>query len=124
MNTPKMSTARRTGWLAGLLGRTSELSRFGSPLRNVAYARAMPTMPYSAQGCRPQWKIVYSRPNWALAGVDGSARSIGGVSRCESGSATPQKMRPMPMPVANIIEIHDIVLNSGRSSSRPRRMRP
>ena len=50
--------------------------------------------------------------------------SMGGVSRWESGSATPQKMSPMPMPVANIMEIQDMVLNSGRSSSRPSRILP
>jgi hypothetical protein len=50
--------------------------------------------------------------------------SIGGVSRWDNGSATPQKMSPIPIPVANIIEIQDMVLNSGRSSSRPSRIRP
>jgi hypothetical protein len=30
----------------------------------------------------------------------------------------------MPIPVANIIEIQEPVLNSGRSSSRPSRIRP
>jgi hypothetical protein len=60
----------------------------------------------------------------AASGLSASAMSIGGVNKCDSGSATPQKMRPMPIPVANIIEIQDTVLNSGRSSSRPRRIRP
>jgi L-asparaginase II len=45
MKMPKMSMARRPGWLVGLWGRTRELSRFGRPLRKVAYARAIPTTP-------------------------------------------------------------------------------
>ncbi len=63
-------------------------------------------------------------PRAAASGLPSSAIPIGAVIRWDSGSATPQKMRPMPIPVANIIEIQDRVLNSGRSSSRPKRIRP
>ena len=48
----------------------------------------------------------------------------GGLSKKVSGSAAPQKTRPMPMPAANSIEIHENIENSGSSSSRPRGMRP
>ena len=43
---------------------------------------------------------------------------------CEIGSATAKNISPMPMPALNIIATHDIVRNSGRSSSRPSRTRP
>jgi hypothetical protein len=49
---------------------------------------------------------------------------LGGVLRCESGSATPKNMSPMPMPALNIIATHDAVRNSGRSSSSPSRTLP
>ena len=60
----------------------------------------------------------------AAASVPGLARPSGGAARCEIGSATPKNIRPMPMPALNIIAIHETVLNSGRSSSLPRRIRP
>jgi hypothetical protein len=63
-------------------------------------------------------------PSWALCGLDGGASPIGGSSKWDNGSATPQKIRPIPMPVANIMEIQETVLNSGRSSSRPNLIRP
>ena len=49
---------------------------------------------------------------------------MGGKLKWFSGSATPQNIRPMPMPVANIIETHENVENSGSESSGPSRMFP
>ncbi len=48
----------------------------------------------------------------------------GAVSKCASGSLTPQNIRPMPMPALNIMATHDTVRNSGSSPSAPRWMRP
>jgi hypothetical protein len=48
----------------------------------------------------------------------------GGVTKWLSGSATPQNIRPMPIPALNIMAIHDVVRNSGCSSSAPSGMRP
>lgn len=73
---------------------------------------------------QPQWKKVYSIASAAAAPEPGSARPSGGVLRWVSGSATPQNIRPMPMPVANIIETQEKVLNSGVASSSPSRMLP
>src|SRR5687767_7615769 len=61
---------------------------------------------------------------FAASGVAGSAIPIGGVLRCVSGSATPQNIRPMPMPVANIMETQENVENSGSESSGPSLMFP
>jgi hypothetical protein len=47
-----------------------------------------------------------------------------GLEKCDSGSATPQKTRPMPMPAANSIENQGRSPNSGTSSSAPSRMSP
>ena len=79
---------------------------------------------YIAQGWKPQWKKVYSIAECAAASVPGSVMPIGGVLRCVSGSATPQNMRPMPMPVANIIDTQENVENSGFESSGPSLMFP
>ena len=67
---------------------------------------------------------MYSIASRAASGVPGSAMPIGGVLRWVSGSATPQKIRPMPMPVANIIDTQEKVLNSGSESSGPSLMLP
>ena len=56
--------------------------------------------------------------------MPGSARPIGGALKWVSGSATPQNIRPMPMPVANIIDTHENVENSGSESSGPSLMLP
>ncbi|MNY51634.1 hypothetical protein D3C86_1872410 [compost metagenome] len=40
------------------------------------------------------------------------------------GSATDQKIRPIPMPPLNSMAIQEVKANSGRSSSRPRRIWP
>jgi hypothetical protein len=49
---------------------------------------------------------------------------MGGALRWVSGSATPQNMSPIPMPVANIIETQENVENSGWESSGPSLMLP
>ena len=67
----------------------------------------------------PQWKKEYSIASCAASGDPGSASPIGGALKCVSGSATPQNIRPMPMPVANIIDTHENVENSGSESSGP-----
>jgi hypothetical protein len=54
----------------------------------------------------------------------GSLSPSGGAFRWVSGSATPQNMRPMPMPVANIIDTQENVENSGSLSSAPSLMLP
>ncbi len=79
---------------------------------------------YIAHGWKPQWKNVYSMASCAPCSEPGSARPRGGVSRCHSGSATPKNIRPMPMPVANIIETHENVENSGSELSGPSLMLP
>ena len=56
--------------------------------------------------------------------MPGSAMPIGGVFRWVSGSATPQNISPMPMPVANIIDTQEKVENSGSESSGPSLMLP
>ena len=48
----------------------------------------------------------------------------GGVAKCVNGSATPKNIRPMPMPALNIIATHEMVRNSGSSSSQPSGMLP
>jgi hypothetical protein len=48
----------------------------------------------------------------------------GGVAKCDSGSATPKNIRPMPIPALNIIATHETPRNSGSSSSRPSGMLP
>ena len=50
----------------------------------------------------------------APSGVPG-----GGEAKWLSGSATPQKTSPMPMPAAKSIANHDLRPNSGSSSSLP-----
>ena len=50
--------------------------------------------------------------------------SPGGWAKWLTGSATPQKTSPAPMPPANNIASQDTVENSGRESSGPRRTRP
>ena len=67
---------------------------------------------------------MYSIACRAAWGVPGSPIPIGGVFRWVSGSATPQKISPMPMPVANIIDTQEKVLNSGSELSAPSRMLP
>ena len=62
--------------------------------------------------------------SFAPSGVPGSSRPMGGVLRWVSGSATPQKIRPIPMPVANIIDTHENVENCGSESSGPSLMFP
>jgi hypothetical protein len=62
--------------------------------------------------------------SFAASSVPGSSRPIGGELRWVSGSATPQKIRPIPMPVANIIDTHENVENSGWESSCPSLMFP
>ena len=62
--------------------------------------------------------------SFAASGVPASFSSIGGALRWVSGSATPQKIRPIPMPVANIIDTHENVENSGSESSGPSLMFP
>ena len=79
---------------------------------------------YIDHGWKPQWKNVYSIARLAASGEPGSARPMGGVLRCVSGSATPQNISPMPMPVANIIETQENVENSGSESSGPSLMLP
>jgi hypothetical protein len=79
---------------------------------------------YIDQGWRPQWKKVYSIATRAVSRDPGSPRPSGGLVRCVSGSATPQKIRPIPMPVANIIDTHENVENSGAESSGPSLMLP
>ena len=79
---------------------------------------------YIDHGWKPQWKKEYSIASRAASGEPASARPMGGALRWVSGSATPQNIRPMPMPVANIIETHENVENSGSESSGPSLMLP
>ena len=83
-----------------------------------------PITAYIAQGWKPQWKNAYCIADSADSGEPGSPSPSGGVLRWVSGSATPQNIRPMPMPVANIIETHENVENSGSESSGPSLMLP
>src|SRR5688572_8928933 len=77
-----------------------------------------------AQGWNPQWKKLYSIARLAASALPGSARPSGGVLRWVSGSATPQNIRPIPMPVANIMDTQEKVENSGTESSGPSLMLP
>ena len=60
------------------------------------------------------------------AASPGSAGSVpgGGEARWLSGSATPQKTSPMPMPALKSIANQERSPNSGSSSSAPRRTCP
>ncbi len=71
-----------------------------------------------------QWKKVYCIDSAAAWAEPDSAWPSGGVLRWVSGSATPQNIRPMPMPVANIIETHEKVVSSASESSGPSLMLP
>ena len=73
--------------------------------------------------CSPQWRKV-----WVMACCP-ICTSVPvtpgrGLAKWLSGSATPQKTRPMPMPAAKSRANQDMVENSGLSSSLPRRMSP
>jgi hypothetical protein len=83
-----------------------------------------PTTAYMAHGWKPQWKYDHCIDSAAASAEPGSPLPSGGVLRCVSGSATPQNMSPMPMPVANIMETHETVENSGSLSSGPSLMPP
>src|ERR671920_636686 len=85
---------------------------------------ASPTTAYIAQGCSVQWNSVVAIAVWMASDDSASLVSGGGATKCDSGSATPKNIRPIPMPALNIIAIHEMVRNSGRSSSRPSGIRP
>src|SRR4028119_1317688 len=85
---------------------------------------ASPTMAYIAHGCSVQWNNVAPVAAWTAPDDSACAVSGGGAPKCDSGSATPKNIRPIPMPALNIIAIHEIVRNSGRSASRPSGIRP
>lgn len=55
----------------------------------------------------------------AASGLPGSAVPGGGLTKCDSGSATPQNINPIPIPALNIIAIQETVRNSGFSPSAP-----
>jgi hypothetical protein len=57
-------------------------------------------------------------------GLPGPPVPGGGVAKWVSGSETPKNIRPMPMPALNIIATHEMVRNSGSSSSQPSGMLP
>ncbi len=63
---------------------------------------------------------MYSIATRAVSREPASPCPSGGLVRWVKGSATPQKIRPMPMPVANIIDTHENVENSGVASRRGR----
>ena len=67
---------------------------------------------------------MYSMATRAVSREPGSPCPSGGLVRWVNGSATPQKIRPIPMPVANIIDTHENVENSGVESSGPSLMLP
>src|SRR3712207_8201830 len=85
---------------------------------------ASPTTAYIAHGCSVQWKSVVAIAVWIASDDSAWVVSGGGATKCDSGSATPKNIRPIPMPALNIIAIHEIVRNSGRSVSRPSGIRP
>src|SRR5919107_203910 len=85
---------------------------------------ASPTTAYIAHGCSVQWNSVVAIAVWMASDDSASDVSGGGATKCDSGSATPKNISPMPIPALNIIAIHEMVRNSGRSSSRPSGMRP
>src|SRR5919107_3838562 len=85
---------------------------------------ASPTTAYIAHGCSVQWNSVVAIAVWMASDDSASLVSGGGVTKCDSGSATPKNIRPIPMPALNIIAIHEMVRNSGRSWSRPSGIRP
>src|SRR5918997_6008603 len=85
---------------------------------------ASPTTAYIAQGCSVQWNNVVAIAVWMASDDSASVVSGGGATKCDSGSATPKNIRPIPMPALNIIAIHEMVRNSGRSWSRPSGIRP
>src|ERR687894_1140577 len=85
---------------------------------------ASPTTAYIAHGCSVQWKSVVAIAVWIASDDSAWVVSGGGATKCDSGSATPKNIRPIPMPALNIIAIHEIVRNSGRSLSRPSGIRP
>ena len=59
----------------------------------------MPMVAYIAHGCSVQWKNAVDMARSAAAGRPrGPARPSGGSPERHTGSATPQKTRPMPMP--------------------------
>ena len=72
---------------------------------------------YMAHGWKPQWKKANCIASAAASAEPGSLWPSGGAFRWVSGSATPQNMSPMPMPVANIIDTQEKVENSGSLSS-------
>src|SRR5689334_24346577 len=74
-----------------------------------------PTTAYIDHGWKPQWNSAVASAVPAFE----SASPGGGFTKWVSGSVTPQKMRPMPMPALNIIATQLTVLNSGFSPSRP-----
>ena len=75
-----------------------------------------------AHGWSAQWKYDSAMACCAAASVPARTVPGGGEDRCEIGSATAKNIRPMPIPALNIIATHEIVRNSGRSSSLPRRI--
>ena len=85
---------------------------------------ARPITAYIDQGWNPQWKNAYCMALSAASAEPGSPWPSGGALRWVSGSATPQNIRPMPMPVANIIDTQEKVENSGSESSGPSLMLP
>src|SRR3712207_3161160 len=85
---------------------------------------ANPTTAYRAHGCNVQWNRVVAIAVWMASDDSASVVSGGGATKCDSGSATPKNISPMPIPALNIIAIHEMARNSGLSSSRPSGIRP
>src|SRR3712207_129616 len=85
---------------------------------------ASPTTAYRAHGCSVQWNSVVAIAVWMASDDSAWVVSGGGATKCDSGSATPKNISPMPIPALNIIAIHEMARNSGLSSSRPSGIRP
>lgn len=77
-----------------------------------------------AHGWSVQWNSVVAMAVAIRSPESSGAVPGGGVSKCASGSLTPQNIRPMPMPALNIMATQDTVRNSGSSPSAPSVIRP
>ena len=102
--------------------RVTEKSAF-SFLRKRKYASARATMPYTAQAENPQWKKEYWKASRSASTEPTSGPGVD-VAKWASGSAAPQKTRPIPIPAENSIAIHEARENVGLSPGFPRWMFP